>query len=109
GLQWVAVGASDRPYPSNTLPPVSFSNCSFVSRNSGADPEMQALIEERSYFPAFTSGWLLMPLYNSGTPGKIVVLYLLIFSSTSFKSRALGIMTMLAPIAIATLIPATMP
>ena len=29
---------------------------------SGADPEMQALIEERSYFPALTSGWLLIAL-----------------------------------------------
>ena len=38
-----------------------------------------------------------MPLYSMGTPGKMVALYLLIFSSTSFKSRAFGIITMLAP------------
>ena len=56
GLQWVAVGASDSRYPSKTTPPLSASNLSLVSRISGAEPEMQALIERRLYLPAITSG-----------------------------------------------------
>src|SRR4030043_829092 len=75
GLQWVAVGASDNPYPSTSFPPVNASNFSLVSRMSGADPEMQPLIELRLYFPAMTSGLLFMALYCVGTPGKMDALY----------------------------------
>src|SRR5262245_22981338 len=107
GLQWVAVGASERPYPSKTLPPLRLSKVSLVSRNNGADPEIQALIERRLTFPSFTSGRLLMALYNVGTPGKIVGLYLWMFSSTSGISRALGTITIVALNDIAMLMPAT--
>src|SRR5512136_2791884 len=75
GLQCVAVGASDKPYPSTSLPPVRDSNFSLVSRINGAEPDMQPLMELRLYFPAKTSGWLLMALYMVGTPGKMEALY----------------------------------
>ena len=52
----VAVGASDMPKPSNTFPPVNFSNVSLVSFINAAEPDMQALMEDKSYLPAFTSG-----------------------------------------------------
>ena len=109
GLQCEAVGASERPYPSKTLPPLNFSKVSLVSRINGAEPEMQALIERRLTFPALTSGRLLMALYSVGTPGKMVGLYLWIFSSTSGMSRALGIITIVAPAAMPKSSPATMP
>lgn len=50
-----------------------------------------------------------MPVYNAGTPGKMVALYLLMLSSTSFKSRTFGTMTMLAPDDMEKFMPATMP
>ena len=40
----------------------------------------------------------MIPLYNKGTPGKMVALYLLMLFNTSFKSRAFGTITNLAPI-----------
>ena len=55
--------------------PVNASNFSLVSRMSGADPEIQALIELRLYFPAMTSGLLFMALYCVGTPGNMDALY----------------------------------
>src|SRR3990172_12098571 len=109
GLQWVAVGASDRPYPSKTVPPVRASNFSLVSRIKGAEPEIQPLIVRRLYLPANTSGWLLMALYSVGTPGKTVALYFWILVNTSFKARGLGTMTIAAPVRRANSIPATKP
>src|SRR4030067_1219064 len=101
GLQCVAVGASDSPYPSTNLPPVRASNLSFVSRISGAEPEIHALIELRLYFPALASGLLLIALYMVGTPGKIVALYFWRFPSTSARSRGVGIITIAHPAEIA--------
>ena len=45
---------SVKPYPSTSLPPVTFSNFSCTSTGSGADPLIQARIEEISY--SFKSG-----------------------------------------------------
>ncbi len=48
------------------------------------------MIEERSYLPGFHIGMIIdAVIHSSGTPGKIVALYLVIFSRTSFRSRAI--------------------
>src|SRR4030042_4666950 len=109
GLQWVAVGASDNPYPSTSFPPVNASNFSLVSRMSGADPEIQPLIELRLYFPAMTSGLLWMAVYWVGTPGNMDALYFWMLERTSAMSLGLGIMTIDAPERTANNIPATIP
>ena len=52
GLQCVTGEASVSPYPSTRFPPVSSLNFVAVWSMSGADPEMHATIERRSYFGA---------------------------------------------------------
>jgi len=69
GLQWVT-GASESPYPSTSLAPVSRSNCSCTGTGRGAAPEIHALSERKLYCSTF--GAFARTAYIVGTPGKKV-------------------------------------
>ncbi len=90
GLQLSTGEVSERPYPSTTLQPVSFSNWVFTSSGSGAPPDKQNLSEERSKVASFL--WLMMALNSVGTPGMIVGFVLLMSLSASSRTKR-GMMT----------------
>ncbi len=56
GLQWCGCWSFRQTVAFDQLSTGKVSNVSFVSRINGAEPEIQALIERKSYFPARTSG-----------------------------------------------------
>src|SRR5699024_11313459 len=71
---------SVNPYPSTNRPPVFCSNCSCISDGNGADPLIQAFIDDKSYL--LMSGCFNSPIYIVGSPGNNVGLCLWIVFST---------------------------
>src|SRR5699024_1859866 len=76
---------SVNPYPSTNRPPVFCSNCSCISDGKGADPLIQAFIDDKSYL--LMSGSFNSPIYIVGAPGNNVGLCLCIVFSTSGASN----------------------
>src|SRR5680860_1601339 len=84
GLQVATGEVSERPYPSTSAQPDSASKFFLTWRGGGAPPEMQNLMEERSYFP--TCGYPLIPVYMVGTPGNRVGLSLIHISEPTRRT-----------------------
>ena len=89
--------ASERPYPSTSLQPVSFSKRCLISSGSGAPPDRQNFSEERSKL--WSLGWFTMAVNIVGTPGMQVGLVdEMSFNASSRTKR--GMMTISAASAI---------
>ena len=85
GLQVATGEVSVSPYPSTSVQPVNRSKVFLTSTGRAAPPEMQYLMDERSYLSR--SPLPLIAVYMVGTPGKSVGPRLCMVSSTCCTSK----------------------